>query len=60
MQACVRVGRYADCEDGTDFSGSERRYFRNSLKITERAVDCWNANALVKTAQHICAKIDGR
>ncbi|CAK9049721.1 DNA mismatch repair protein PMS1 (Postmeiotic segregation protein 1) (Protein POSTMEIOTIC SEGREGATION 1) [Durusdinium trenchii] len=41
--------QYADCEDGTDFSGSERRYFRNSLKITERAVDCWNANALVKT-----------
>lgn len=35
--------RYADCDDGTDFSGQERRYFRNSLKLAARAVEQWNA-----------------
>ncbi|CAE7229828.1 ADPRM [Symbiodinium natans] len=35
--------QYADCADGTDFSGCEKRYFRNSLNIARNAVDCWNA-----------------
>eukprot|EP00438_Fugacium_kawagutii_P024179 Skav230780 [mRNA] locus=scaffold1473:188613:191254:- [translate_table: standard] len=35
--------QYADCDDGTDFSGQEHRYFRNSINIARRAVDCWNA-----------------
>eukprot|EP00931_Biecheleriopsis_adriatica_P050963 TRINITY_DN29523_c0_g1_i1.p1 TRINITY_DN29523_c0_g1~~TRINITY_DN29523_c0_g1_i1.p1 ORF type:complete len:383 (+),score=63.40 TRINITY_DN29523_c0_g1_i1:134-1282(+) len=34
--------QYADCEDGSDFSGEEQRYYRNSLEITRRAVDFWN------------------
>eukprot|EP00434_Breviolum_minutum_P032453 symbB.v1.2.028698.t1/scaffold3068.1/size68108/4 len=40
--------QYADCDDGTDFSGMERRYFRNSLNIARRAVDCWNAEGVVQ------------
>eukprot|EP00930_Biecheleria_cincta_P005297 TRINITY_DN106218_c0_g1_i1.p1 TRINITY_DN106218_c0_g1~~TRINITY_DN106218_c0_g1_i1.p1 ORF type:complete len:389 (-),score=69.35 TRINITY_DN106218_c0_g1_i1:181-1320(-) len=35
--------QYADCDDGSDFSGKEHRYFRNSIKITQNAVECWNA-----------------
>ncbi|CAE7344625.1 ADPRM, partial [Symbiodinium pilosum] len=37
------IYRYADCDDGTDFSGSEHRHFRNSLNIARNAVECWNA-----------------
>ncbi|CAE7325659.1 ADPRM [Symbiodinium necroappetens] len=48
MQAPFRLGliadiQYADCEDGTDFSGCEQRHFRNSLNIARNAVECWNA-----------------
>ncbi|CAJ1365608.1 unnamed protein product [Effrenium voratum] len=47
-----RAGRssgngYADCEDGSDFSGTERRYFRNALKVARRAVEQWNAPRLL-------------
>jgi len=34
--------QYADADDGSDFSGLEKRYFRNSIKILEAAVNCWN------------------
>jgi len=45
--APVRIGiigdvQYADVPDGTDFSGCEKRYFRNALKILEAAVQSWN------------------
>mmetsp|Transcript_71194 Transcript_71194/g.230454 ORF Transcript_71194/g.230454 Transcript_71194/m.230454 type:complete len:390 (-) Transcript_71194:149-1318(-) len=44
----LRIGliadiQYADREDGSDFSGLEKRYFRNALHIAEAAVECWNA-----------------
>lgn len=44
----LRIGliadiQYADADDGTDFLGKERRYFRNSLNIVESAVGTWNA-----------------
>lgn len=43
MATPLRVGvisdiQYADKEDGADFSGLEKRYFRNSLQIVEAAV----------------------
>lgn len=43
MATPLRVGvisdiQYADRDDGADFSGSERRFFRNSLQIVEAAV----------------------
>jgi len=43
--------QYADCDDGTDFSGQEHRYFRNSLNIARRAVDCWNAEGVDAVVQ---------
>ncbi|CAJ1420017.1 unnamed protein product [Effrenium voratum] len=43
--------QYADCEDGSDFSGTERRYFRNALKVARRAVEQWNADGVDAVAQ---------
>lgn len=43
--------QYADMDDGTDFAGTEQRHFRNSLRIAEAAVSCWNdtgVNAVVQ------------
>lgn len=36
--------QYADVEDGSDFSGKERRYFRNALRIAQSAIEIFNAN----------------
>eukprot|EP00928_Gymnodinium_smaydae_P079666 TRINITY_DN63533_c0_g1_i1.p1 TRINITY_DN63533_c0_g1~~TRINITY_DN63533_c0_g1_i1.p1 ORF type:complete len:405 (+),score=36.06 TRINITY_DN63533_c0_g1_i1:53-1216(+) len=35
--------QYSDADDGTDFSGTEHRHFRNSLEIARNAVGVWNA-----------------
>eukprot|EP00400_MALV-I_sp_L67-5_P000169 gene169-903_t len=57
--------QYADTEDGTDFSGTQRRYFRGSLETTEKAVETWNkekVNFIVQLGDIIdgrCAKIPG-
>jgi len=43
--------QYSDREDGTDFSGKQKRYFRNALRITESAVSHWNAHGVSKVVQ---------
>lgn len=35
--------QYADAEDGSDFMGTEKRYFRNALVSVRAAVECMNA-----------------
>jgi len=47
MDSVLRLGliadiQYADCDDGSDFSGREKRRFRNSLKVLQDAVACFN------------------
>jgi len=51
MKSEVLLGRigviadvqYVDQEDGFDFSGVQRRRYRNSLKVLQRAVRHWNS-----------------
>lgn len=62
--AAVRVGilsdiQYCDCEDGTDFSGEEKRYFRNSLVIAQDAVSAFNG-AGVDAVATLGDVIDGK
>ncbi|NWI70411.1 ADPRM diphosphatase, partial [Todus mexicanus] len=35
--------QYADAEDGYDFSGYRRRYYRQSLELLRAAVEAWSA-----------------
>ncbi|XP_005093877.1 manganese-dependent ADP-ribose/CDP-alcohol diphosphatase [Aplysia californica] len=37
--------QYADCEDGTDFSKSRQRFYRNSLNLVKNAVNDWKSNS---------------
>mmetsp|Transcript_23441 Transcript_23441/g.52136 ORF Transcript_23441/g.52136 Transcript_23441/m.52136 type:complete len:350 (+) Transcript_23441:1-1050(+) len=50
--------QYADQEDGTDFSGHERRHFRNALEVARAAVDHWN-EANVEMVVQLGDVIDG-
>ena len=34
--------QYVDQEDGFDFSGVQRRRYRNSIEVLRRAVNHWN------------------
>ena len=34
--------QYVDQEDGFDFSGVQRRRYRNSIEVLQRAVKHWN------------------
>jgi len=36
--------QYADVEDATDFSGKQKRYYRNSLEIVKQAANHWRGN----------------
>lgn len=61
--APLRVGlisdiQYADCEDGQDFSGIEKRHYRNALSIAKAAVKHWN-EAGVEVLVQLGDVIDG-
>lgn len=52
MQAVPRVAfgviadiQFADAEDGYDFGGCRRRYYRNSLRLLREAVRAWAAES---------------
>ena len=34
--------QYVDQEDGFDFSGVQRRRYRNSIEVLRRAINHWN------------------
>eukprot|EP00966_Prymnesium_polylepis_P276803 6395248-Prymnesium_polylepis.1 len=34
--------QYCDCDDATNFAGTETRAYRDSLRQTRLAVDSWN------------------
>lgn len=36
--------QYADIEDGFNFAGTQRRYYRRSLKLLKKAVEEWKEN----------------
>ena len=52
--------QYADCPDGTDFSGSQKRYFRNTLRLLHDAVRRWASEDGVDFAVQLGDLIDGR
>ncbi|RUS79834.1 hypothetical protein EGW08_012398 [Elysia chlorotica] len=37
--------QYADCEDGTDFSKTRIRYYRNSLNLLKNAINDWKKSS---------------
>lgn len=51
--------QYADVDDGSDFSGIQKRYFRNTLKTLEAAIAMWNTQGL-KFVLNLGDIIDGR
>lgn len=51
--------QYVDKEDGFDFTGKQRRRYRNSLKILGKAVDHWNkvgVNSIIQLGDLIDVK----
>jgi len=36
--------QYADCDDGTDFSKTRQRFYRNSLNLLKNAVNSWKSS----------------
>ena len=63
--AAVRIGviadiQYADCEDGTDFSGAQRRTFRGSLSTARRATASWEAEGGLAVLAQLGDLLDGR
>eukprot|EP00403_Amphidinium_massartii_P033145 CAMPEP_0178445716 /NCGR_PEP_ID=MMETSP0689_2-20121128/40344_1 /TAXON_ID=160604 /ORGANISM="Amphidinium massartii, Strain CS-259" /LENGTH=343 /DNA_ID=CAMNT_0020070343 /DNA_START=28 /DNA_END=1059 /DNA_ORIENTATION=- len=64
VQLPFRIGlisdiQYADSDIGSDYSGQERRYYRDALDIARRAVECWNA-ADVDAVVQLGDVIDGK
>eukprot|EP00929_Paragymnodinium_shiwhaense_P043117 TRINITY_DN22217_c0_g2_i2.p1 TRINITY_DN22217_c0_g2~~TRINITY_DN22217_c0_g2_i2.p1 ORF type:complete len:423 (-),score=75.54 TRINITY_DN22217_c0_g2_i2:95-1363(-) len=51
--------QYADCEDGSDFSGNQKRYFRNTLHLLRQAVKGWTDDGVSFIVQ-VGDAIDGR
>jgi len=51
--------QYADLENGSDFAKTRTRYYRNSLKILEEAVDWWKERNLSCVVQ-LGDVIDGK
>lgn len=51
--------QYADCEDGADYSGLQKRYFRNTVNVIEAAIDVFNATG-VDAVVTLGDAIDGR
>lgn len=51
--------QYADADDGTDFAGDEKRYFRNVLRVVDAAVTVFNGEA-VDAVVTMGDAIDGR
>ena len=63
--AAVRIGviadiQYADCEDGTDFSGAQRRTYRGSLTTARRATASWEAGGGLALLAQLGDLLDGR
>ena len=56
----MRVTRYCDCEDATNFSGTEKRCYRGTLTHTRTAVANWNKLKDLKFVAQLGDLIDGR
>jgi len=52
--------QYADCDDGSDFSGSQPRFFRHTLDLVRDAVKRWVSEDKVDFAVQLGDAIDGR
>lgn len=50
--------QYADIDDGFSFSGVPR-FYRHSLEVLRRAVDCWNAGGELSFVIHFGDIVDG-
>lgn len=40
--------QYADTENGYNYSRTSQRYYRNSLKMLEKALEKWNTDSMIK------------
>ena len=43
--------QYCDCDDATNFAGTETRYYRDTVRQAKLAVDSWNAHKVLFVAQ---------
>eukprot|EP00092_Neocalanus_flemingeri_P015214 GFUD01016436.1.p1 GENE.GFUD01016436.1~~GFUD01016436.1.p1 ORF type:complete len:334 (+),score=80.57 GFUD01016436.1:57-1004(+) len=52
--------QYVDADDATDFTGKQKRRYRNSLEVVKKAVKSWNTGEGVDFVAQLGDLIDGK